>query len=401
MLNKEKIFLITALLYILYTIFPLFADLIRIPVWLPSIAAVAVMVMLYPMAFSNKTFHWLLVYGSVLGLYVVFGKPLTIGIGTVHDSKKIFIELAYILPTIGIFSILRYLDDIDLTRKLVNWSIGMLFMSFIVEVPLMQSYGSIRAAMGDDTEEFHVLGLPSYSLMHAYTLFLPVLCYGEKSYRGRKKWWMLVGMLVLCFVVYNTFVTTSLILMLAILVFTIFYSDKGNMSLFIIFGVVAIVLFTLYKSGAFISLIDWMMPAFEGTPVEGKLIDFKASMLLGHVTGGNITTRQNLHSISWQSFYSKPLFGTGVVGGHSVLIDRLGGMGLVAFVPFVFIFVSFIVWMHQQYATGQARTFFWVGIVAGIVYLYQKGLWGGESWLMYMVLMPMGILSIEKNRIND
>ena len=398
---KRRIFLITALFYIVYLVFPLFADTFNIPVWLPSIAVVAIVVYLYPKAFANKTFYWFLAYAVVLGLYVVVGKPLTIGIGKVSDSKKIFIEFAYILPVISIFSVICYLDDIEVTRRLVKWSVIMLFASFVIAVPLMLRFNSLREALKQQDEILIVPGLPSYSLMHAYTLFLPMLCYGTKALHGRKKWLALIGLLVLCFVVYDTFVATSLIIMILMLVFTIFYSEKSNTFFFIIVGVLAIIAYILYKVGAFITLIDWMMPAFEGTPVEFKLNDLKSSMLQGQVTGGSITGRQNLHAISWNSFFHNPIFGTSVVGGHSSLMDRFGGMGMVAGIPFLMIIISYIRQAAKYYQTRMAKTFYWVGIVVGMVFLYMKGNWGGEAWLVFMVLMPMGIRDYESKAIGD
>ena len=394
---KERIFLIIALLYILYTIFPLFADMFQIPVWLPSIAAFIVMLILYPKAFFNKTFFWFLVYALVLVIYLLLGRRLTIGIGTVADKKKIIIEFAYILPTISMFCILYYLKDELLIRKLVRWSIVMLFVSFIIAIPLMLRYSSIRAALGEEQAgEIIAIGLPGYSLMHAYSLFLPVLCYGTKGFNGVKKLWLLIGLSLLVFVIYDTFVTTSLLITIAILLFTALYSEKNRSVFWIVTAILLIVFFVLYKRGVFITLIDRIMPAFEGTAVEFKLNDFKDSMLQGRLTGSSITGRQTLHDISWTSFFHNPIFGTSMVGGHSSLMDRFGGMGVVAGLPFLMIFVSFIQQMIKLYHTRMARAYFWVGIAAGFVYLYQKGMWGCESWLVYMVLMPFGILTIEK-----
>ena len=117
MFNNKKIFVVVTLLYILYTIFPLFADIFSIPVWLPSIATVLVIVLLYPNAFKNKLFYWFLVYAAVLTTYVLTGRDLTIGIGTVDDEKKIFIEFAFVLPAIAIFCVLYYLKDEHVNRR--------------------------------------------------------------------------------------------------------------------------------------------------------------------------------------------------------------------------------------------------------------------------------------------
>ena len=264
----------------------------------------------------------------------------------------------------------------------------------------MLRYNSLRAALKEQGATINIAGLPNYSLMHAYVLFLPVLCYAAKANQGWKKRFAILGLGVLCFVIYDTFVTTSLILMIAIVLFSIFYTSKNSVLFAIIVMVLALLVYVLYQGGFFITLIDWIMPAFEGTAVEPKLVDMQDSIRQGQLTGGTITGRQNLHDISWNSFFQNPFFGTSVVGGHSSLIDRLGGMGILAGVPFAMIFVTFVKRMVKFYDTKHAKAFFWVGIIVGFLFLYLKGNWGSESWLMYMVLMPMGILVFERNYLN-
>lgn len=395
---KKRIFLITVLLYILYTIFPLFADVIRIPVWLPSIAASAIMLGLYPKALANKSFYWFIAYAAVLVLYFLSGRPITIGIGSVADSRKIFIEFSYLLPTISIFSVLFYLKDELLMRKIIIWSMGILYISFVFEWPLMQKYSSLREAYQEEVHEkvLSIPGLPGYSLMHAYTLFLPVICFLFKKLKKTKRIIVLIGLFVLCFVIYDTFVTTSLILMISILIFTFFYSDKSNSTLIITYGILAVMLLFLYENGFFISFIDWIMPAFEGTPVQEKLIDFKNSMMLGLITGDSITGRLDYHLISQESFIANPIWGTSVVGGHSTLLDRFGGMGIVGGLPFIMIIITHIRQMVGHYKTRMAKSFYWVGIIIGFVFLYNKGNWGCESWLFFLVLTPIGLLTFER-----
>ena len=121
----------------------------------------------------------------------------------------------------------------------------------------------------------------------------------------------------------------------------------------------------------------------------------------GHVTGDSLTGRQDYHGMSINSFFSNPLFGGGMVGGHSSLLDRLGGMGLVAGLPFIMIFVSFFKRMIRVYKTTMAKEFFVVGYIVAFVYLINKGNWGGESWLLLMVLLPFGLLVAENNAQNQ
>ena len=396
---KKKIFVITALLYILYLIFPLFADTFNIPAWLPSIATIAVMVVIYPNAFANKVFYWFVVYLAVLAVYVLLGRDLTIGIGTVEDSYKMFIEIAWILPSISICCVLFYLNDSNVNKHLVNCSLIILYVSFVVAIPLMLRYNSLREALNiEGMGMIHIAGLPGYSLMHSYTLFLPLMCYVTKILHGWKKLVSIIGMVVLCIVIYDTFVTTSLIIAIAILFISLIYKSENTTIIWLSFGYLLLIIYTLFIFGFFISLIDWVLPIFEDTPVEPKLLDIRFSMVEKSMTGGTIETRRELHRKSWDAFMQNPLLGKGAsnVGGHSSLLDRLGGMGFFAGFPFVMIFISYIKRMVILYETKMAKVFFWIGTIAAFILLYQKGNWGCEAWLIYMVLMPFGMLSFEK-----
>ena len=399
-MRRKRVFLIVTMLYILDTIFPLFADLLTIPVWLPSLGAFLVMLILYPSAFANKTMVYFVIYALLLSIYLFAGRPLTIGIGTVADRRKILIEFAFILPTLSIFSVLYYLKDISLTKRIVMWSVVILYVSFVIAVPLMLQYNSLREALDLEGDELGVPGLPGYSLMHAYTLFLPTICYATKKFKGKRKLWFMLALCALCFVVYDTFVTASLLIMIALLIFTLFYSERNSTHFWGFFGIGAGIFIILYEMGFFILLIDWIYPLFRGTPVAGKLIDIQTSMYMNEVSGGNLVTRQEMHAISWASFFENPIWGTSVVGRHSVLIDRLGGMGIVVFFPFLMMIITALRRHMKAFYTRTSRMFFMAGIIAGFLFMYGKGIWGSESWLMFLVLMPFGLQVFEREN-ND
>lgn len=391
---KEKLFLLIALLYSAYMFFPLFADIIRFPVWAPSLCSVILMILLYPKAFINKTFFWFITYAFVLFVYLLWGKPLTIGIGTVADNKKIVIEFAYILPSIGLLCIFLYKRNMSLFKKYIYGVTVLLFISFVTTYPLLEEYGSLRRALGEQTDELKIQGLPGYSLMHAYTLFLPPACFAFRRCNGFPKLLCLFGIGILCVIINSTSITTSIILMVFIIVYTVIYSKSKGINLMLSI-ILFIAIYFMFETGFFITLIDMVVPYFEGTPVEGKLIDIQNTIVQRELTGGNLTTRHELHMISWHSFLQNPLWGTSVVGGHSSLLDRFGGMGIFAGLPYVMILVSLIKHIYRYLYTQHARSFYMLGVLTGLVYLYEKGNWGAEAWLVYMVFFPISIIVIE------
>ena len=391
--RRKKILLVGCLLYIMYTIFPLLADLIPTPVWLPSIALVVLIWFLYPKVLGNKIFVPIVVYAVVLLIYVLLNHGLAVGIGTVADSKKFFIEMSYILPPASIFSVLLLLDDQELTKKLTLYSFVILFISFGFEYPIMRQYASVREALAQ-SQDVKIFGLPGYSLMHAYTFAVPVFCYLVKMTKGARRWLAIALLAVLCFIIYDTFVTTSLIIALMIIFFTLLYN--GRKQSLIAMGAVSIILVVLWNAGAFTPILDVLTPIFEGTPVEDKLQDFQMESMGMDANNGTLDVRAERHSMSWNAFFSNPLFGdSSMVGGHSTLLDHLGGMGLLAFIPFALIFWNFFKQMKIRYNSAMGRTFFFVNVACSLIFLYTKAMWYAECWLFFLVLAPFGILAVK------
>ena len=93
--------------------------------------------------------------------------------------------------------------------------------------------------------------------------------------------------------------------------------------------------------------------------------------------------------MSWLAFSENFLIGgTSPVGGHSQIIDRLGGMGNIPFIPFVMIIVSFIRMTLRIIRDKEQLIFYYLGLFSVFMLLYQKGLFGQEGWLFLTILMP-------------
>ena len=161
----------------------------------------------------------------------------------------------------------------------------------------------------------------------------------------------------------------------------------------------------LHTSGFFIDLFDVLIDFFTGTAVLPKIEAFKNIYLNGDIenSGGSVTGRMNLHDMSWKAFGENFLTGgTSSVGGHSSLLDRLGGMGLFGFIPFVMIIVSQAKMTLRLLRNSEQRVYYYLGLGAALMILYQKGLFGQEGWLFLVVLLPGLIITfgdIERQRL--
>lgn len=399
--RKKKIFLVVSLLYILYTLVPIVPDITGLEVWIVNLFTFIALFLLYPRSYLNPVIFWFLLYATVLAFYVMFGKPLTIGIGTVHDSKKVIIEYAFLLPTLSIFSILYYLKDNRLIKIISYGGLLFIFISFVYIIPMILSQSTIlRDAVNlDTTFERSIIGIPGYALMHAYIIVIPALLYGLKSLDGKYKYMLIVITAVFIYIILNTYITTSLVITFGVIAFHLLFDMENKTKSFFYVFLLFLFVFILHISGVFVHLFDLLIDFFKGTSVEPKIEGFKYIYLYGDIesSGGHITGRMNLHDMSWKAFFENIFIGgTSAVGGHSMLIDRLGGMGLLAFIPFIMMIVVQIKLSLKTIINKEQRVYYYLGLLSSFTLLYQKGLFGQEGWLFMMVLMPSMIITFEK-----
>lgn len=403
---KKRIFLFVSLGYILYTVVPIIPDVTGIEVSFVNLLTFITLFVIYPRAFANRMFYWFLTYAAILAVYVMVGKPLTIGIGTVHDSKKVIIEYAFMLPSLSIISILTYLKEYKLIKIVSFGGLFFLLASFAYLIPMILSEGeALRIAHNLQAQVgYRMLGMPNYTLQHAYIIAVPALMYGFKIFQARKKWFVLTVIFLFVFIIIHTFVTTSLLITFTVIVFSLLYNTNQKIKSFIILFILGFIVIVLHSTGVFIQMFDFLIRFFDGTAVQPKMEGFKYIYLFGDVenAGGHITGRLGFHEMSWKAFSENFLIGgTSPVGGHSNIIDRLGGMGLIPFVPFIMIIATYINALIKLLNTKQQRISFFLGIISVFTLLYQKGLFGQEGWLFFMVLLPGLIISFYSIRENQ
>ncbi len=392
---KKKLFLIISTGFILYIVFPLVADLLPIPIATISLTVTVALFLLYPAAIlKNKIFLWFLLYAVVLYLFLALGKSLTIGVGMVHDAKKIIIEFAFILPSLVIFSILQHFNDYQLYKKIGRVSLIIILLSFIYYIPIIiDDPGLLRDAMYYEKEELPVKGLPNYTLLHAYIIAFPAQLYGISKFDGWKKRGMIAIAVLFMYIIINTSITTSLIIGLGLVVFALLYSPKKKMASLMKVALFFCFIYALYLLGAFVSILDWAIDFFEGTATQMKMMDFKDILQGGSSeNAATIEGRVNYHDMSIRAFLVNPFTGSAPVGGHSNFLDRLGGLGLLGFIPYLMLFYTQFRAYLKQITDSTQRIYYFVGFFATLVFAYNKGLFGQEGWLFMLIILPSMLL---------
>lgn len=397
--GKDKIFLAASFFYIFYVIFPLFADYTHIPVYVPAIVVVAGVMLSYPQAFGTSAVKWFFAYAALLFIYSIAGLPIFInGMNqSLPAIWRITIEAAWVLPALVIAAVLFSRKDSRLYKIIGIGSLVLLVISFVYILPLVLSSSNI---LREDIQELEVLrpmGLPDYGLMHSYTLMLVPLCLMIKGGKGKYKTLAWALTLLFFYMVTQTAVTTSLFVSIVIFLFAIFYKENSGQRTIFGLGFFCFVLFVLYTQGFFLWLVDSLMPFFEDTAVSFKLQDFHDSLAQGSVTGESLTGRMDYHDISKASFWASPIIGGGEVGGHSKILDLLGSMGLLVFIPFVMvIWKSLRTQMAEVAYNKELKMFLILCYAISLVYLYEKGIFGASGWLFMLVIVPCAILAQSK-----
>lgn len=395
--TKDRSFIAITFFYIIYTIFPLFADITGIPIYITAMALVFVLLMMYPKAFMEKPTKWFIAYIGVLVLYTIFGKPIFIN-GVNNQSLttiyRITIEVAWILPNITIMNVLLYKNDGRLFKIIGYGSIILLVASFLYLLPLVSTINNVLRSNIHEAESVRPVGLPGYDLMHAYTFMILPLCLLIKNNTGKMKILYLIALLLFAYFVIKTAITTGIVILLVTILFACFFNVQKIHSSIFIFISIFLIGYLLYQSDFFLNLIDVLMPYFEDTAVSNKLEDLRTSMIQGEVTGGSFIGRMDYHQISKEAFWNNPFLGSNKAGGHSKILDILGAMGIFVFIPYFMILCTSLKKYIFRIKDIELKSYLCFSFILASIYLYTKGIFGSPGYLFMLVIVPSIIFSV-------
>lgn len=395
------IFIFASVFYILYVTLPLVGQVLPLSIQYVSIVVIVVIVLFNLKVFNNRATIWLLIYLAVLTIYVLLGKSLTIS--SMSDEKgnlfKLFMEMAFILPSFAIMNVVNYYNDKRINKILFITAIIGLGISFLYLIPLTITNSNIlRMAMKAEMYDMDsVLGAPRYSLMHAYIIIAAPALLACLLFNGKMKAYFIAFFAMLVYMILRSYIATTILLLLGVIAVA-YLRGSGNRSDAVVRSItVAVILLVFVAAGGLQELYDTTSGFFEGSYAESKFEQLGMA-LSGDVSDENsLSERQNLHYISLRSFLANPIFGEPVIGGHSNFLDRLGGMGVVCFVPYLMLLIS--IWkIFRRKLRGSPRTTFYynIGCIVVFILLYEKGIFSYEGWTFYAVILPVFALYLSK-----
>ncbi|MFR8835031.1 hypothetical protein [Bacteroides nordii] len=390
--GRDKFFLVVYSLFAAFILVPFVSDITPLNSQIVDLAVFVTCILLYPRAYGNRLMLWTFAYFMVLFLFVISGNDITIGIGKVAPSKKLLIELAWLLPSICVVSILRYKDNLKLYYYVAIISVSLYIISFLSVLPIIMEY-DMRVIAIQEEAGVSIHGIPSYTLMHAFAISLPAAFMSCKAFIGKPRLVMLALAVCNIILVVNTNITTSIVALLICIIFFLSYGGTQGFNFFRL-AILSICIFVIWNLGLVEIFLNYMSGWFEGTAVQPKIESFIAVYQSGDLAAdetGSISGRETLHAISIDSFLSNIFLGGGQVGGHSAILDRLGGMGLFCGIPFIMIFISQIVIWKKKIYDHLALMYYYLGVLVACIFLYTKGLFGEQGWFMISIFVPVVI----------
>ena len=399
---RETFFLVLATFYVVFLIIPIFSFFIGLNISVVSIVTFAGMLLLYPKAFLNKTSVLGLIYLSILFLYYLGGKDLpSLGAGENPTLMRIIMATAFVIPNLAIYYILKHLNSERMYRYFCWMPIAVLIISFATFTPLIIGHNEVLRQVTYTGGEFSTdPRLPHYSLLHAYVLIMPALILAVKVIKTKLRYIFLLVAIYDFYVIAQSSVAVTIVLAVISIAFMLIYDEKdNNKSLLRTLGFGAL-FFLFIEVGIVDAVMNMLVNLYDDTAAAGKMRLFR-DMLSGNelAAGNSLDTRRNLHNISINAFFANPLIGSSPVGNHSCILDRLGGLGLIGFVPYVIFLFSVFKNVAKTFVSRNAKMGFYVVSFSVLLLLYQKGLFGQECWLFFIVLAPSILHYIENKTI--
>lgn len=299
----------------------------------------ALVILFYDKVYRKRAFWLFCIYTLIVYLLYIYD---------VKYFETWVSDAACMLFTICGFEHYVRSNDDKYAKTLLYTVYGSLLIMAIISIPQFYLFpGNVRdliraehgvAGVELDKRFYWALSYPTLNELHMYLIPLGVLI---KS--NIKKYLRLL--LIVIFAIFFVAlllgdVTTALILSIIIIPFFAIYkpnaSKQRNIQRIVLTGIISIILLNPLTIS---TVLHTIQPIFEGTTNYSKVEEI-TDYLHGDDSGEDVTARSSLVNRSIDSFIFSPITGEhddNKIGHHNLLIDRLAVMGIVLFLPFMFL----------------------------------------------------------------
>ena len=359
---------------------------------------------------SRKFYQTKIFFAIIIYILTVFLNVVT---GDDHFNRYIDVLLEFFkftIPSAITFYILKRGNMKDIKLIISLFYLFVVYTSIISLIINVSFPGVIRDIVaivngGGDTSAYNIffrIGLSNYYLPHCLPVLIPALYLGinNKDLKIKYRVGLLVVWISIILLAYCSGATTALLFSLIFSVVTLFLNPRLNATNNFIRLAIMILIFSpiLLNKTFLYDILVYSESFFYDTYFYTKILNLQ-DMLQYNEISGFAEGRADLYNDSISELGTSLLVGSNEkLGGHSAILDRFASLGIVGFLPFVFIFVlqyKFIV----GYISNKSKVFYIYGSLIAFMMLFLKYMLYYEMSVIVLTILPLSIILFEKNKI--
>ena len=367
--------------------------------WLWVTVGASLVVLLAPSFFSSKQFFFLAVYSFVIICNLFLGDQYF------SSAVTVLFEILLLVFSSGLCYYLSNQNNENSLRKrlfiigafvIVFTSIGT-FLADRIYPGIVRDL-VVYANNGISCAPYYRMGVCEYNMPHALPILIPpfVMWVRKKNMKLVVKLLCLCVLAFLLLLVYTSGATTPLILSFFALVCSLLANPKRNIKTNIaILVIVTLIALPALNDGVQLRIVHHLKEVLpEDNANQSKLRDFETAIVFGETTG-DLGAREDLYSASISTFLDNIFFGSssGGTGGHSIILDRLGALGLVGTIPYL-LFIWLLIRSTIMRIPKTNRFYYLIGTICFIATLATKNIGGIWMWIAQCVFLPVSLLPL-------
>lgn len=353
---------------------------------------------LAPSFFSQRSFIYLILYAIIVWLNYLAGDTYFSSTKKVIEGLvTLFIPLSMTYYAVK-FRNKRWMRMVFIVSMFVVVWITIATSFFDTQIPGIVRTIHTDLQNGDaelaEYEHFYAFGMSNYLLPHALPALIPIFAISLRRKGVPLKRKILPTTLLLCvmMLLYFSGATGPMMVGIGILVFSLWVKpDKPKRAIAsaVVLGIITLPF--LFNDDIVLHLLETIdnLIGNQGH-FHGKVVAFQDTILMEEASG-DVGARQNLYLEDLRAFFNNVLIGTQATGEHSVILGRLGSLGLVGFVPYIMILYE-LAKMSIKIIPLHYRIYYYIGTIAALLMILAKGIASWEVYFCWFTLLPIGIV---------
>lgn len=321
-----------------------------------------------------NVFQWIAIVPVFIVAYYFSQSPF-------NKTKKRLVELIWII-------------------FLVNY---ILSITVLIEEPTV---ARILATGSGDNTSYSLKGVVGFSIVYSSVVMIPILMYAIQTMKFKFKLINFTFLILLFLFLLNASFTSAIIIsFLSILLYLLFLCNN-RIRFFLIIPLIVISIL-LFDGQLIYNLFISLSKSINNYEISVRFQDIANLFLTNEIGNGSMGLRILLYLNSITAFIRYPLFGilpfdtTYKLSGHSTILDILGGMGIIGFIPLVlglyYSFKKVTFKKNKRYSSVILCSY----IVFIVVSIFNPQLSSPAVITTLLIVIPISMEYInEKNRIN-